>query len=300
MKLAPFTQSLRPEGFIQVFEEDGNSGLEIISHVHAEFSESAEKGAPDRIRHAKHNKLGGDAKSSLSEIKIKVVFDQPEQNIKSKYEAWIESYEGSPICTGNGVKAVLLNPHNGTKTARVCKGPKLCGLVRDHGFQCSLQLRMDVLVDDEPFEVQSTSENTLQAFQSALAMAYARNGDLSLQEMKLTVWQKSTRGSGFKAFTAMDLKLTNVIACDRRTDKTRQGLSELATQIKENWSRAFEIGFGDQEPDTSKLPFDYQKTSLPSKHGKVSERAVVQFPLGPQEGSSGSGGSKMALRVVAT
>lgn len=299
MKLAPFTQSQRPEGIIQVFEDADNFGLEIVSHVHAEFTEVTEKGSPDRLRHEKHKKLCGDANAALKEIKVKVVFDRPEQNIKAKYEAWIDTYEGSPICTGNGIKAVLLNPHNGTKTARVCKGPKLCGLVKDHGFKCSLQLRMDVLVDDEPFEVQSTAENTLLAFQSALAMAYARNGDLSLQELKLTVWRKSTRGSDYKPFTAMDLKLTNVIAHDSRTDKTREGLNELATQIKENWSRAYEIDFGDHEPDTSKLPFEHQKPEQPFKSVKVAERGVVQFPLGPIPETGERCKVETALRVAA-
>lgn len=300
MKTAPFTQSQRPEGIIQVFEDDDSYGLEIASHVHAECTVETEKGVPDRVRHEMHNTLGGSANAALSEIKVKVVFDRPEQNIKTKYEAWIDTYEGSPICTGNGIKAVLLNPTNGTRTARICKGPKLCGLVRDHGFQCTLQLRMDVLVDGEPYEVQSNSENTLLAFQSALAMAYARNGDLSLQEMKLVVWRKSTRGSGFKAFTAIDLKLTNVIAHDGRTDKTREGMNALATQIKENWGRAFEIDFCDNEPDTSLLPFEYHKPVQSSKSAKSVDNSVVLFPLGPQAVKGAGGNVEEALRVVAT
>ncbi|WP_155293172.1 hypothetical protein [Comamonas testosteroni] len=295
-----FTQSLRPEGLIVVQEDDSSFGLEIVSHVHSDLACDAPKGAPDRIRHPMHNKLGGESGKSLSAIKVKVVFDRPEQNIKARYEAWIETHEGSPICTGNGAKAVLLNPYDGTRTARVCKGPKLCGLVKDHGFQCSLQVRMDVLVEGEPYEVQSNSENTLQAFQSALAMAYARNGDLSQQELVLTVWRKSTRGSDYKAFTAMDLKLTDVIARDRRSDKTREGMNELATQIKENWNRAFETEFCDQLPDTTKLPFEIDSSRKPSRLEKEPPRGLVTFPLSPLSTSGEKRSIEDALQAVAT
>lgn len=271
-----------PVGIIHVDEVADVPALEIVTHVHTPVAPDALDPHPSRLRHGMHDKVKGVAQAHLQSIPVRVVFDTPEHNIRARYEGWSDGFEGMPICTGNGSKAVVLNHLDGTRHARVCKGPKLCHLVNRHGVKCALQVRMDVLVDGQPFEVRSSSENAYTAILTALKIARARYGALSRQAFLLQTWEKSTRGSGYQPFTSITLLRTNPVDGEAVSSETDAAMEELGSELLENWSAACELSMADSVPDGVELPFNMPMPKARSTESRA-PRTGVAFSTGGGE-----------------
>lgn len=271
--------AIPPVGVIKV--DEANSGeLEIVSHVHSPIAPDSLDDSHGFERHPMHeNVKGKTGQGALKWIPIRLHFERPEHNIRARYEGWADGFEGMPICTGNGQKAVLVDVTTGARHARICKGPKLCKLVQHHGLKCSFQARADVLVNDQAFEVRTNSENAYSAILAALHHAKARFGNLTGQMFNLQTWQKSTRGSGFEPFTTLTLLRTNAVDASPLTGETAQRMDQLGEEITENWEQAFEVNLADELPDSCEPPFQMAKVKAQSKtsDGRLAESVLFPF-----------------------
>lgn len=271
--------ALPPVGVIKV--DETNSGeLEIVSHVHSPIAPDALDDGHGFDRHPAHEEVKlKTGQGALKWIPIKLHFERPEHNIRARYEGWADGVEGMPICVGNGQKAVLVEVATGARHARVCKGPKLCKLVQQHGVKCSFQARADVLVNDQAFEVRTNSENAYAAILAALRHAKARFGNLTGQMFNLQTWQKSTRGSGFEPFTTLTLLRTNAVDASPLTSETAQRMDQLGDEIAENWEQAFEVTMADLLPDSCEPPFQINRVKEQSRTSDVKLAESVLFPF---------------------
>lgn len=254
---------LTPLGHVQVDESNEEPGLEILQHVHesSPLPQGDAVTAARYLRHEKHLTLapGG---GSLKRIPIRVIFDSPEHNIRARYEAWTTAWDRAPVCIGNGENAALTNIQTGAREQRVCKGPKNCPFVTQHGFDCRINVRMDVLIESQPFEVRSQGENTYLAILTALTNAAITKGPLSKQEFDLTIWQKSTRGSDYAPFTAMKLEHTKSVVDASETAQT-SGYSELLGEmLASNWNHAVTVSEADKLEPTNVLPFSSRPNTI--------------------------------------
>lgn len=84
----------------------------------------------------------GEQPAKLRTIPIKLLFNRPELNIRSRYEAFCS--EGRTICAGNGEQAIRRDA-NGALTSHPCPGADTCNFGK--AVRCSLMTRLNVQID---------------------------------------------------------------------------------------------------------------------------------------------------------
>jgi hypothetical protein len=199
-KIGPFT-----EGRVQIVTpaDDGECHFAITGHTHQKMTDGA---VPAYAEHPVAAKVGPPS-ARLREIPVKVMFDQVNHNLFTRYEAWSPGVSDMPVCIGDSAIANAVNVSTGQRHAHVCKGPSLCRLMLDNNLNCSISVRMPVLVQGVPLELRSNAVNTLAALTAKLTELRARFGGLRHLSLKLRIWEKSTRASSYRRFGCATIDL---------------------------------------------------------------------------------------------
>lgn len=281
--------ALPPAGTVQADESVEEPGLVILQHVHSPVGpNSLDPTKPSMMRHTMHKVISGGESDLLRRIPVRVHFDKPEHNIRARYEAWLSSHESGPVCVGNGEKAALLNPVDGTKSQRVCKGPEHCPLVKNHGFDCRFKAYMDVLIEGKPFEVRTQSVNSYVAMLTGMSAASQIYGPLSKQMFDLVAWLKSTRGSEYTPFTSIAVEHTTIVEEVEPIDQTAQQRSAWGQQILNNWNAAFTVDPGDAVAPSNELPFRLQSMQNHERKQGTSTPDPLEHLISSQKSTMGN------------
>jgi len=186
--------------------------FELLTHVHAATPEDGQ--IPRMQTHPLADKAEAmdseseDNRRHLMEVPIRILGKRVEDVIKAGYRAY--DVDGRLVCHASSDTAVR-SDGAGQKSCVACPGSASCEFGKQ--FQCQLHVRMHIAVQgsEDPyavFEFQTTSVNSYRALRSKLQMFHAMlDGDLSGLPLRLTSWQKSTRGSGYRAFHCANLEL---------------------------------------------------------------------------------------------
>ena len=272
MRIDLFRAYRNPVAILRVehAENGDEAGLEIVTQVHSPIVDStAVKQVPPMIRHEMHDKyLGSGSKKT---IPIRVEFDKPEHFIRAHYVKWSDCEQDHPICAGNGRVATLVGVDK-TESKVKCLGPARCPIAKTGTSPCMIDVRVNVLVDDVPVEIRGNSQYGFLAMLSGFEYSAARAGGvLSNAEMEIETWRKSTRGSDYKAFTAMDVIFKGRASSEGAVDPA---MSASGERLLMDWEKKFAIG--EDEFADLKLP-DWSETAAANyavspKNSNASER----------------------------
>lgn len=272
MRIDLFRAYRNPVAILRVehAENGDEAGLEIVTQVHSPIVDStAVKQVPPMIRHEMHDKYLGS--SSKKTIPIRVEFDKPEHFIRAHYVKWSDCEQDHPICAGNGRVAILVGVDK-TESKVKCLGPARCPIAKTGTSPCMIDVRVNVLVDDVPVEIRGNSQYGFLAMLSGFEYSAARAGGvLSNAEMEIETWRKSTRGSDYKAFTAMDVIFKGRASSEGAVDPA---MSAYGERLLMDWEKKFAIG--EDEFADLKLP-DWSETAAANyavspKNSNASER----------------------------
>lgn len=153
----------------------------------------------------------GAAERKLREIPIRIMFDDPDLTVRSRYEAF-EVQRKRPVCgsTTAGKARRLV----GASAEEVeCVGPEECAFAHSEGVRCKLFGRVVVQIEgqtesDNGFMLRSTSVNTLRNFEAKLRRYWALFGKrLKGVPFRLVLRAKTTASSFWRPFYFVDLEL---------------------------------------------------------------------------------------------
>lgn len=215
-KIGPFS-----EGRVQIVtpEDGGECYFAITGHTHQKMTDGE---VPAYAEHPVAAKVTAPG-ARLREIPVKMMFDQVHHNLFTRYEAWSPGVPDMPVCIGDGAIANAVNVSTGQRHAHVCKGPSLCRLMLDNNLNCSISVRMPVLVQGVPLELRSSAINTLAALTAKLTELRARFGGLRHLSLKLRIWEKSTRASSYRRFGCatidLDADVERAEVCESTDDR---------------------------------------------------------------------------------
>ena len=237
MRIDLFRAYRNPAAILRVehAENGEEAGLEIVTQIHSPIVDStAIKQVPPMIRHVMHEKyLGVDTKKT---IPIRVEFDKPEHFIRAQYVKWSDIEPDHPICAGNGQVATLVGVDK-TESKVKCLGPSRCPIAKTGSSPCMIDVRVNVLVDEVPVEIRGNSQYGFLAMLSGFEYSAARaGGQLSNAEMEIETWRKSTRGSDYKAFTAMDVIFKGRASSEGAVDPA---MSAYGERLLMDWEKKF-------------------------------------------------------------
>ncbi|CAN7739907.1 hypothetical protein LJR118_006598 [Acidovorax sp. LjRoot118] len=241
-KIGPFT-----EGRVQIVtpEDDGECHFVITGHAHQKMTDGE---VPAYAEHPVAEKVAPPG-ARLREIPVKVMFDQVNHNLFTRYEAWSPGVPDMPVCIGDGAIANAVNVSTGQRHAHVCKGPSLCRLMLDNNLNCSISVRMPVLVQGVPLELRSNAVNTLAALTAKLTELRARFGGLRHLSLKLRIWEKSTRASSYRRFGCatidLDADAERAEVCES-TDDRNDGYGGA---MQRAWAATFVPSAADMRPE---------------------------------------------------
>lgn len=143
----------------------------------------------------------------LRTIPIKVLFSEPELNLRSEYSMFDRS-NGRLLCSGNGesCKRITLD---GTQELP-CPGPDLCDFGK--GGLCKLYGRLNVLIGDEQdfgsFVFRTTGYNSVRSLLARMMYYQAASGDLlPYLPLQLRLRSKSTTMSRRTPVFYVDMEL---------------------------------------------------------------------------------------------
>ncbi|WP_131326262.1 hypothetical protein [Comamonas thiooxydans] len=232
---------------VQNVEEGKVANLEIVSHVHSKADcPVATRQAPNMELHELHHVYASG--SNIMRLQISVEFDNPEHVIRAQYVKWADHEMDHPVCVGNG-KVANLTKDDKTEVKVRCLGPKRCSIAKMGNAPCMVDVRANVLLDADPVEIRSSSENSYTAMLAGLQYAKARSsGCLSTASLMLTTWRKSTRGSSYEAFTALDIEYAGQ---REEAAPTSRAMHEYGTLLHEEWNEKFTSG----KSNVESLPF---------------------------------------------
>ena len=241
-KIGPFT-----EGRVQIVtpEDGGECHFAITGHTHQNMTDGEVPAYAEHPVAAKVGPLG----ARLREIPVKVMFDQVHHNLFTRYEAWSPGVPDMPVCIGDGAIANAVNVSTGQRHAHVCNGPSLCRLMLDNNLNCSISVRMPVLVQGVPLELRSNAVNTLAALTAKLTELRARFGGLRHLSLKLRIWEKSTRASSYRRFGCatvdLDADAERAEVCEG-TDDRNDGYGGA---MQRAWAVTFVPSAADMRPE---------------------------------------------------
>ncbi|MFZ6733626.1 hydrolase or metal-binding protein [Undibacterium sp. Ji42W] len=236
----------------------------------------------------------GAANNKLRSIPVKVLFNDPDLNLRSEYSLF-DKKNGRPMCAGNGDVCKRFTA-SGIETA-TCPSPDNCELAKGG---CKPYARLNVSIGDSDelgsFVFRTTGYNSIRSLAARLAYYQAVSGNLlSCLPLELRLRGKSTTQSHRSAIYYVDitvregLTLAAAIGEARQTDEMRKavGYDQDALDIaarKGFANGAFEESddevadvvdefFAETQADEKPLPRSTTKPSLLDKlNKKTSER----------------------------
>lgn len=263
MKIDAYRAYRAPDAIIRVenTEVGRPANLEVISHVHSPvIDENASVNSPTYLRSHLHKKIAG-RKKKLREIPIKVEFDKPEHFMRAQFVKWDTAQPDYPICEGNGSVANQVDALTQETRKVKCLGPAKCPIA-SLGSQCMIDVRINVLANGAPVEIRSNSVNAFSAIYSGLEYAKAQAGGvLSAAQMKLRAWEKSTRGSSYRAFTTLTVDFLGV---DAGAHKASEHMNAYGEKLLGLWEQRFHVE--QSELDDLRLP---EISPTVCKHGDL-------------------------------
>lgn len=165
---------------------------------------------PGYAKHAIHDVLCSKDSGVLTTIPVTVLFDEPAFNLSVRYEQWSESVAGGPLCIGDGAVA-RKREITGDRQVR-CVNPGLCPF-SCRGPVCVPSVKLMVCIDFpgvEPgliFELRSSAFNTYASIRGQLDGLAAMHDGLRHLPLELSLWLKSTAGSGYEPFVCAKIGL---------------------------------------------------------------------------------------------
>jgi len=164
----------------------------------------------DRLLQQQHAEPG-EAERKLRSIPIKLLFNDPDNSLSARYEAF-DTDINRLVCTGDGETCVRADISSGELKKLPCAGPDACVYANESGRSCGLRVRLAVQIDgqDDPlsvFEVQSSGIHTYRTFAAKLATLKALIGHLRGVPLALRLYERGSPAHDYKSFYVADLGL---------------------------------------------------------------------------------------------
>lgn len=247
-------------------------------------------------------KQKGDASQKLTEIPIRIAYNDLRLNLSSNYSAF-DPQKGRILCTGNGCKAKRITSE-GVKEID-CPRPEACEFAQR--TRCRSMVRFYFKIDGQDnelglFVLRSTGWNSLSRLAAHLAqLSGAMDGKIAGLPLKMVVRGKSTQQSMRKPIYHVDLELPNGVSLIQAAATARSFQDELTQAgLKiENMERALLEGLanGDladeledadewvSEPETDE---DFLNAAVASvaRHGLKGLDAIVKQATGGTGGDA--------------
>ncbi len=185
----------------------------------------------EQLRQAQAGTRRGEAKVKLRHIPIRLLFDDPDLNLRTSYSLFDRS-TGRPLCVGNG-ETCRRSTADGIQSL-ACPAPESCELA-ERG--CKPFGRLNVRIGDEEelstFVFRTTGFNSIRTLATRLKYFQAVSGNnLSTLPLELRLRGKSTQQSHGTPIYYVDL-----------TVRTGSTLNEAISQAKTEAQARQEAGF---------------------------------------------------------
>lgn len=183
------------------------------------------------ITHPLDEALRGESKGKLRSIPIKLLFDDPDLNMRANYTLFNRT-TGRPMCVGNG-ETCRRATAEGIQTFE-CRTPDGCELAQ--GNQCKPYGRLNVRVGEDDvlgtFILRTTGFNTIRTLLARMAYLSALTGGiLASMPLELRLRGKSTTQSHRAPIYFVDLTL-----------RAGQSLHEAVEQARVERAKQTELG----------------------------------------------------------
>lgn len=216
------------------------------------------------IAHPLDDTLRGASGSKLRSIPIKLLFNDPDLNMRAQYTLFNRT-TGRPACVGNGETCRRVTAE-GIQTFE-CRTPDGCDLAK--GNQCKPYGRLNVRIGDEDelgtFIFRTTGFNSIRTLQTRMRYFQAVSGGLLANlSLELRLRGKSTTQSHRAPVFYVDLTLrpgTNLVeaikaAQDDATMRAAAGMSQA--ELDEAARQGFAMGaFEDSEEDSAAIAEEF-------------------------------------------
>lgn len=215
------------------------------------------------ILHPLDDELRKDSNTKLRSIPVRVLFNDPELNLRAEYTAF-DKQTGRPICIGNGELCKRITPKG--VEAMSCPAPEACnfgkGLCKPYG-------RLNVSIGDEDelgsFIFRTTSFNSIRTLMARLRYFHAvSRGLLSSMPLELKLRGKSTTQSHGSAIYYVDLavraglNLESAVIRAKELDERRQGIGFDQNALDKTARSCFENGlFEDSDEETEAVTEEF-------------------------------------------
>ncbi len=179
----------------------------------------------------------GDAKVKLRQIPIRLLFNDPDLNLRANY-CLFDRNTGRPLCVGNG-ETCRRSTIDGIQSLP-CPAPEACELA-ERGCRPFGRLNVRIGEEDElgSFVFRTTGFNSIRTLATRLKYFQAVSGDnLATLPLELRLRGKSTRQSFNEPIFYVDL-----------TVRTGSTLTEAISQAKAETQARQEAGFSQAELD---------------------------------------------------
>lgn len=178
------------------------------------------------------------ANEKLRSIPIKLLFDDPELNLRAQYSLFDRS-TGRPMCVGNGETCKRMV--NGKLESHDCPTPDSCTVAVNN--QCKPYGRMNVRIGDDDelgsFVFRTTGYNSIRTLSTRLSYFSAVSGGmLSTMPLELRIRSKSTTQSFRAAIYYVDLVVRDGMS-----------LNDAIQQAKSEYDARQQGGFNQQALD---------------------------------------------------
>ena len=174
----------------------------------------------------------------LRSIPIKLLFDDPELNLRAQYSLFDRS-TGRPMCVGNGETCKRMV--NGKLESQDCPTPESCTVAANN--QCKPYGRMNVRIGDDDelgsFVFRTTGYNSIRTLSTRLSYFSAVSGGmLSTMPLELRIRSKSTTQSFRAAIYYVDLVVRDGLS-----------LNDAIQQAKSEYDARQQAGFNQRALD---------------------------------------------------
>ena len=178
------------------------------------------------------------ANEKLRSIPIKLLFDDPELNLRAQYSLFDRS-TGRPMCVGNGETCKRMV--NGKLESHDCPTPESCTVAVNN--QCKPYGRMNVRIGDDDelgsFVFRTTGYNSIRTLSTRLSYFSAVSGGmLSTMPLELRIRSKSTTQSFRAAIYYVDLVVRDGLS-----------LNDAIQQAKSEYDARQQAGFNQRALD---------------------------------------------------
>ncbi|MDR9498889.1 MAG: hypothetical protein RI556_06920 [Hydrogenovibrio sp.] len=241
----------------QVVERDGKR----LPQKDDQFSVTTQvQNAKGWRKHPIEETLPRNDKHKLREIPVRVLFDNPELNLRAEY-SFFDRKTARPICVGNG-ETCQRRTQEGLST-QPCPGPELCDFAQG---QCKPYGRLNVSIESEgqenpdplgSFILRTSGFNSIRTLSARLAyFAALSGGRLSCLPLALKLRAKSTRQSYGRPIFYVDLALrqgmdlAHTLEAATHRAQSRQALGFDQQALDEAAARGYGNGWTEDDPDS--------------------------------------------------